>query len=441
MINSSTANEVRSQSQPALAAMRSLFAANRSGNTKGIYATCSAHPLVLESAFEQAKADNSLVLIEATCNQVNQQGGYTGMTPSQFRQYVDSFASRKRFPQERLVLGGDHLGPNPWRSLPSSIAMEKACELVMSYARAGFKKIHLDASMPCSDDERVLSQAEIARRAASLCRAADMAVADLSQKPVYVIGTEVPTPGGSQHELEGSITTTESLEETLSSHRAAFAREGLEDAWERVVAVVVQPGVEFGNDMIADYNSASASELTAAILHYPDLIFEAHSTDYQTLVSLRRLVADHFGILKVGPELTFALREAIFGLACIEQESVAEHRRSHVRGALEHVMLEHPEGWNSHYHGSPTELRVSRAFSLSDRIRYYWPNAQISNAVSVLIENLRQKPATLSLLGQFLPRQSEAVRAGTLQNSPKALIRHAVRYSLQRYAEACGSAN
>ena len=63
------------------------------------------------------------LLIEATCNQVNQDGGYTGMTPADFRRFVEGIAARTGFPADRLMLGGDHLGPNPWKSLPADQAM------------------------------------------------------------------------------------------------------------------------------------------------------------------------------------------------------------------------------------------------------------------------------------------------------------------------------
>jgi D-tagatose 6-phosphate 4-epimerase len=50
------------------------------GDRVGLTSVCSAHPIVVEAALRQGKADDSPVLIEATCNQVNHQGGYTGMT-------------------------------------------------------------------------------------------------------------------------------------------------------------------------------------------------------------------------------------------------------------------------------------------------------------------------------------------------------------------------
>jgi D-tagatose-1,6-bisphosphate aldolase subunit GatZ/KbaZ len=425
-------------SHSAVHEMCRLLEENRAGKRRGIYSVCSANRLVLEAALAQAKHDGSPLLIEATSNQVNQDGGYTGQTPAQFRDYVHAVAKESSFATEKLILGGDHLGPNPWRAQSAGAAMEKACAMVSAYAAAGFNKIHLDASMRCSDDPRTLANEEIAERAARLCEVAEASAPAASMKPVYVIGTEVPTPGGAQQEMEIEVTSTASLNETLDVHHRAFSRRNLLSAWERIVAVVVQPGVEFGNETVADYVPAKAAELIQSILQQKGIVFEAHSTDYQTAESLRQLVSGHFGILKVGPELTFMLREAVFALARIEEEWIAGERSSEIRTVIERVMVEHPENWKAYYHGDESQVRFARAYSLSDRIRYYWPNAEISKALIRLIDNLRDSPAPLPLVAQYLPRQAEAIRAGAICNNPVAIIHHKVRESLARYAEACG---
>jgi D-tagatose-1,6-bisphosphate aldolase subunit GatZ/KbaZ len=417
-----------------------LLKENRAGKSKGIYSVCSANRLVLEAAFAQALYDRSPLLIEATCNQVNQEGGYTGLTPSKFRDYVHTIARDMHFPREKVILGGDHLGPNPWRDQPAAVAMEKACAMVSAYAEAGFSKIHLDASMACAGDPRVLASEEIAERAAWLCEVAESTTRNSSDKPVYVIGTEVPTPGGAQEEMEIEVTSTKSLQETLDVHHRAFSRKKLLPAWERIIGVVVQPGVEFGNETIADYVPEKASALSKSILQHEGIVFEAHSTDYQTAESLRQLVSGHFGILKVGPELTFMMREGIFGLAAIENEWIDSEMRSNIRVIIERVMVENPQNWRAYYHGEEHPVRVARAYSLSDRIRYYWPNAEISKALALLIRNLEESPAPLPLVAQYLPRQAEAIRARTIRNNPIAIIHHKVRESLSRYSEACGLA-
>ena len=102
----------------------------------------------------QALDDGTPLLVEATANQVNQFGGYTGMQPADFRRFVLAIAHRVGLPPDRVLLGGDHLGPTAWTHLPAAEAMELAQDLVHAYAAAGFVKLHLDASMACADDPR-----------------------------------------------------------------------------------------------------------------------------------------------------------------------------------------------------------------------------------------------------------------------------------------------
>lgn len=416
------------------------------GNVSGIASICSAHPLVLTAAIRQARQTGQPLLIEATCNQVNQFGGYTGMQPTDFAHFVRQLAAEQGLPPEQLILGGDHLGPNPWQEQPAEQAMRKASDMVEAYVLAGFSKIHLDASMRCADDPNPLPDQTIAERAATLCQRAELAAARLSGQPlpVYVIGTEVPTPGGITEE-EATLTPTSAndVEQTLAISQAAFLALGLADAWQRVVALVVQPGVEFGDHSIHAYQRAAARPLVDAIAHRAPWMYEAHSTDYQTPQALRALVEDRFAILKVGPGLTFALREALFSLELMEHELCGRDpslQPSRLREVLDSVMRADPSHWQKHYHGNDGELAYARSFSFSDRSRYYMGHP----AVLAEIERLFQAtsaPLPLSLLSQYRPQQFFAARAGTLEPVGHALVLHAVRLVLDQYVTACHSDN
>src|SRR3954452_121194 len=129
----------------------------KAGEPYGITSVCSAHPLVIEAAVHQALASGGTLLVEATSNQVDQHGGYTGMRPGDFRDLVHGIATEHGLPLDRIVLGGDHLGPNTWRSLPPHQAMAEAEALVTAFVRAGFTKIHLDCSFPCAGDSAPLT--------------------------------------------------------------------------------------------------------------------------------------------------------------------------------------------------------------------------------------------------------------------------------------------
>jgi len=421
-----------------------MVATQKQGKSAGIYSICSANRYVLEAAMLQALKDNTPVLIESTSNQVNQFGGYTGMTARQFADYVAGIAETMKFPKGQIIFGGDHLGPNAWQKEPAKIAMEKSVELVRSCVLAGYTKIHLDASMRCADDPTgPLAEETVTARAAEMAAAAEEAYRQLpadSAKPVYVIGTEVPIPGGEQTVQDGvAATTTADATRTIERNKQAFFNKNLHDAWTRVIGVVVQPGVEFGDNTVFAYDRQKAAALSKMIEPHTHLIYEAHSTDYQTPGALRELVQDHFAILKVGPWLTFALREAVFALAAMEDELLGGggENASHIRDVLDTVMLENPKYWQPYYHGDDAAIRYARKYSYSDRSRYYWPQPKLDAALKKLITNLDATPLPLTLLSQYMPLEYYAIRTGQIQNTPMALIHHKVMEVTRIYAAAC----
>jgi D-tagatose-1,6-bisphosphate aldolase subunit GatZ/KbaZ len=414
----------------------SLSSARVAGEPIGVYSICSAHPWVIEASISQAIDDGGSLVIEATSNQVNHAGGYTGMTPAEFKAFVFKIADRLGFDKERLVLGGDHLGPNPWRHLNAAEAMDHAKETVRQYVAAGFSKIHLDTSMACAGEVEPLDEAVIAARAAELCAVAERGNANPA--PLYIIGTEVPPPGGAQHELQAiELTSPEAARRAIEVHRQAFLDKGLEQAWSRVIALVVQPGLEFGDTRVIDYVPEKSRDLCRLLQEEPKLVFEAHSTDYQSQQTYTELVRDGFAILKVGPALTFAMREALAALEDIERQLVPAERHSQLFATIESVMLHSPKNWQSHYHGSEHTKQLLRMYSYSDRMRYYWHEPPVSDAVARLMTNLQAIEIPEVMLSRYLPEQYEAIRSGTLSPDPQSLIQHKIRQVIRRYAHAC----
>ena len=399
------------------------------GERPGITSVCSAHPVVIEATLLLARDLGRTVLIEATCNQVNQDGGYTGMSPGDFRCFVEDIAARSNFDRERIVLGGDHLGPNPWKQLPADEAMSKAEAMIRAYAEAGFTKLHLDTSMGCRGEPAALADQETARRAARLAAVAEEYKAGAD--PVYVIGTEVPVPGGATHALDHlEITKPEAVVQTFEVHKAAFEALGLTRAFSRVVALVVQPGVEFSHSDVVHFDDRKALALSEVLNSFPGIVFEAHSTDYQTGEGLRSLVENGFGILKVGPSLTFALREALYGLDAVADILDGHPPVGTLMATMEEAMRACPQNWQDYYSGTETELWLQRHFSYSDRIRYYWPSRQAGQAVSRLRQRLEDRRIPDPLFRQFLPGRADG-------GSYEEVLISAVQGILRHYEHAC----
>ena len=446
MARTRTTRLLQNHSPDSRASLQDVVVRNRVSGKGGVYAVCSAHPWVIDAAIQQAMENDSALHLESTSSQVNQFGGYTRQTPRQFAEFVHQAAQRMGLPGDRILLGGDHLGPFPWKDQASHRALKKACELVRACVLAGYGKIHLDASMACADDSKVLPERTVAQRAAVLCEAAEEALKDFPTQgaaaPLYVIGTEVPAPGGeSSAGALPAVTTVESLHQTLQIFQRAFEERGLSAAWQRVIGVVVQPGVDFGDDFVYEYDRARARSLSKALPRSHSLVYEAHSTDYQSPAALAQMVEDHFAILKVGPWLTFAFREAVFALGLIERELLAGRKSkklSRVREVLDRVMLSNPVYWRSYHHGDKNQQRLSRAYSYSDRCRYYWPEAAVRVEVERLLDNLKKHSLPLTLVSQYLPQEYEAIRAGQLEPQPAAISRYHIQLVVRTYAAACG---
>lgn len=412
---------------------------HKTSGKKGVVSVCSAHPFVLEAAAELAKEYNDILLIESTSNQVDQFGGYTGLQPHEFVAKVKNIVQPANIAAENLVFGGDHLGPNAWQKLPAAKAMENAKELIRLYILAGYTKIHLDCSMSCADDPKILPDETVAERAAILCKIAEdtLKKSHFSHRVIYIIGTEVPTPGGALEEHDSiTPTTKEAALKTYKIHKEIFAQHDLGDIWDNIVALVVQPGVEFDHDTIFDYEPQKAVNLSAALNEMAHFVFEAHSTDYQKDKAFKELVHDHFAILKVGPALTFALREALFCLDNMEKEIYGSDAKGHLQETIEQAMLAEPKYWQSHYDGTAEEQKFARKYSFSDRIRYYWGFSEIEAAVERMFSQLNQKEIPISLLKQYMPDAYIEIRENRLKNEPKSLCKFYIKQALRPYFEA-----
>jgi D-tagatose-1,6-bisphosphate aldolase subunit GatZ/KbaZ len=361
---------------------------------------CSAHPQVLLAALLLAKATQRPLLVEATSNQVNQFGGYTGMQAADFIAYVHGICQSHAVDRNLVLFGGDHLGPQAWRDQDANTAMAHASVLVASYVQAGFSKIHLDCSEGCAAEPAQVGDALSAERAAQLAQVCEAATRDCASLS-YVVGTEVPPPGGARAE-DGSMlvvpTSAHSARSTIAAHAQAFAQRGLQSAWARVAALVVQPGLEFAPDHVHHFDTAAPDLLSQVLAPYPQLAFEAHSTDYQKPAVFAALARRHFTVLKVGPALTFAYRQALYALDALAQWLAPHSPRASVPQVMEKLMLAEPRHWHKHYSGDAHAVYLLRHFSYADRVRYYWGQPAASRAVDQLMQLLAPMPKPLTPL-------------------------------------------
>ncbi|MCT4610394.1 MAG: class II D-tagatose-bisphosphate aldolase, non-catalytic subunit [Pelagimonas sp.] len=411
-----------------------ILTANQSGGP-AVPSVCSAHPDVLEASLRLARDLNRSLVIEATSNQVNQFGGYTGMTPQDFVGFVQALMQKTGIDPALVLFGGDHLGPQAWKKEPADSAMAKARDMMIAYVQAGFTKIHLDCSEGCAGEDPAVGDDLAASRAADLAKVCEENAPDPSALR-YIIGTEVPPPGGARSDDDHiAPTPPERALATLQAHEKAFAAQGLTGAWARVRGLVLQPGLEFAPAHVDHFDMDQPDHLSPILQGRGLMCFEAHSTDYQQDAVYPDLARRHFAILKVGPALTFAWREALYALSHIHSWQTGA---PHISEILEQVMVQQPGYWQGHLHGDEARQRQLRHFGYADRIRYYWP--QVTDQVQAMITALGTTTPPDPLLDQYLPATTRA-RAKTLDLPwPNALLQaHVQQMLLPYFAESAAS--
>ena len=378
---------------------------------KGIPSYCTGNFFVIQSLLRLYKNNDRPLLLEATANQVNQFGGYTGKTPLEFKQEVLDQARQIGFDEDRLIFGGDHLGPLVWRNSDPIEAMDRAETLVRTFTKAGYQKIHLDTSMQLGDErgEATLPVRTIAERGLRLIKACQEELKGNSNC-VFIIGSEVPFPGGETSCDEMMVTHPKDALNTVAVYKEIFERSDVsEEQFNRdIIALVVQPGVEFTKDKIFPYSRENARNLME--IDKGELVFEGHSTDYQSSEALKNMFEDGVKILKVGPELTYLFRAALERLERFEIEILPSDSWSQFSTALSKAMADNPKYWEGYYSlGQSYDFE----FSYLDRSRYYLTEPKVKAAIETLKLNVNSIDNQAVII-KFFPELSNEDVVGNL---------------------------
>ena len=197
----------------------------------------------------------------------------------------------------------------------------------------------------------------------------------------------------------------------------------------------MQPGLEFAPEHVFAFNMNQENLLSSVLNAHDKLCYEAHSTDYQNAEVYAEIAKRNFAIHKVGPALTFAYRQALYGLNAIENW-LANAKPVSLETVMETLMLENPDHWKAHYEGKDAALKLLRHFGYADRIRYYWATEAAQTGVRNLKNNLQIKKPILALLEQYFANDVLAL-ASKLEKSghnwSQALIYAEIQKALLPY--------
>ena len=345
---------------------------------KALPSFCTANFDVIESIFYYCNLNKLPCLIECTSNQVNQEGGYSNHTPKTFVKKINKLKKKIRLNQSQLFLGGDHLGPLPWKNSSSKIALNNSINLINKFLNKKFDKIHIDTSIKCKND-RLINSKKIFNRTLKILNSTS--IKKKINNIFLIIGTEVPLSGSDDNK---NIIITHLKQ--IQNESLRFIKFLNDQKFKRKkFGLVVEPGMKYMNSSIKKPLLKTFFKKREFSVKN-NFVFEAHSTDYQPLKILNKLVDNNFKFLKVGPELTYNYSRALYLMNNIEKKFYKK-KESEIKKNILLSMRQNKKYWKDYYNNRDNKLLLN---SKLDRSRYYLNCKNVKNSINILKNNINK---------------------------------------------------
>ncbi len=399
---------------------------------KALPSFCTSNLDVLKIILLYSKKNNLPCLIECTSNQVNQFGGYTNKTPKQFSKEIINIAQKIKLKKSNLLLGGDHLGPLPWMKKNLKVSLKNSINLINNFLEADYCKIHIDTSVKCLDDKSI-DHEKIFERTKYILK--NTTIKNKINKIFLVIGSEVPLSGSNDKGLI-AITTNSRIKKEVEKFKQL-----LNTLFKKKLnfGLVVEPGMRYLNYTISKPKLSNFLNKKKFSIKN-DFVYEAHSTDYQTLKVLKNLTRNNFKFLKVGPELTFQYSRSLLYMKKIE-EKLIKAKKSNFENQILNVMLNNDKYWKDYYRAKNIKLRKKLILnSKLDRMRYYFNNKKIIRSIKILkrnINKIKSKDLLKFLISKKLKTNFDLYSNNNLSNFEMIVLLF-VSGTLKKYYTACG---
>lgn len=348
---------------------------------------CPNSMSVIKASFRAAKRNNAPIIFVATLNQVDCDGGYTGMTQSDFVKVLKQEARRYDYTGD-YVIAIDHGGP--WlkdRQTIEKWSYEKAMEGVKhsfeKAVEAGYDMIHVDPTV-----DRTLPKGEIinietvAARTIELITHVENYRKSIGKPKIsYEVGTE---------EVHGGLANQDVFNKFLVLLKDGLERNGCSDAWPDFIVGKV------GTDLSTTYfDPEVARNLTCTVAKYGSYI-KGHYTD--GVENPEEYPLCGMGAANVGPEFTISEYDALEELEGIEKNLYDEGRIALLSGmtkTVENLVVESGRWTKWVEEGESSEDFYSigkdrRQWLVSTGARYIWQNPAALAARHTLYDNLKE---------------------------------------------------
>jgi D-tagatose-1,6-bisphosphate aldolase subunit GatZ/KbaZ len=357
------------------------------GESRTLFAACPNSLAVIRAALRAAKRNNAPIKFAATLNQVDLQGGYTGLDQYEFVKTVRREAEAINF-NGLAIIAIDHGGPwlkdihtrEKWSYEDSMRAVKKSFEAAVA---AGYDLIHFDPTIDITLPKGQIIDIDtvVSRTIELIVHTENFRREHGFDRIAYEVGTE---------EVHGGLADMKVFSRFLEQLKKGLEENNLADVWPCFVVGKV------GTDLhTSTFDPVVASQLATTAAKYGSVI-KGHYSDNVT--NPEEYPAAGIGAANVGPEFTEREYEALMELVDLE-ETLFNKGRVPKQSQLKEVLwdaviksnrwkkwLLEGETADNFYANSP----YRQLWLIKTGCRYIWENPEVIAARTRIYRNLAQ---------------------------------------------------
>ena len=294
----------------------------KTGIPRTIFAACPNSPTVIRASLRAAKRNNAPIYFAATLNQIDCDGGYTGMTQEDFVRTVRFETERVNFTGD-VIIAIDHGGPwlkdkqrtQKWSVKDAMDGVKKSFEAAVL---AGYDLIHVDPTVDINVPKgQIIDIHLVAARTVELIAHTEKFRKEHGIAPIsYEVGTE---------EVHGGLADETTFDTFISDLKNGLMVAGLPDVWP--CFIVGKVGTDLDTTI---FDGEVARRLTSKVRPLGSYI-KGHYTD--DVANPEEYPLCGMGAANVGPEFTMSEYRALCELEGLEKKFHAEGKV----GVLSHM--------------------------------------------------------------------------------------------------------
>lgn len=351
-----------------------------------LLAVCPNSPSVIKAAFRAAKRNNAPIKFAATLNQVDGDGGYTGMTQSDFVKVLKQEARRTNYTGE-YIAAIDHGGPwlkdiqsiEKWSYQDAMAGVKKSFEQALD---AGYDLIHVDPTVDITLPKgQIIKIDTVVDRTVELINHIESYRKKQGKPRIsYEVGTE---------EVHGGLADENVFDRFLTLLKEGLKKTGCEDAWP--IFIVGKVGTDLHTTF---FDPEVAKDLTAKVRKYGSYI-KGHYTD--GVINPEQYPLSGMGAANVGPEFTISEYNALEELEGVEKELYKEGRIAMLSGITDELkkLVIASGRWKKWIHGDESRDDFStisadrQRWLIQTGARYIWQKPEAVASRMLLYDNLQ----------------------------------------------------